>query len=81
MVWVSHVGIDYATRDLASMRIAPRNAPRPDVGAELDETPSSEVIEIELEAILQANSVSRARHMYTAILIAAILPQTRYEKV
>jgi hypothetical protein len=48
MAWVSHVGSDYTARDLSSMRATPRDTPRTDVGAELDEALSSEVIEIEL---------------------------------
>jgi hypothetical protein len=62
MAWVSHVGGDYTARDFASMRVTPRNTPRTDVGAELDKALPSEVIEIELQSILKANSVSRTRH-------------------
>jgi hypothetical protein len=46
--WVSHVGGDYAARYFSSVRITPRDAPRTDVGAKLDEALSSEVIKIEL---------------------------------
>ena len=82
MAWVSHVGGDYTARDFASMRATPRDTPRTDVGAELDEALSSEVIEIELQSILKANSMSTARHFCTwQFLIGAILPPTRYEKV
>jgi hypothetical protein len=49
-------------RDFSSMRVTPRDTPRADVSAELDEALSSEVIEIELQSILQANSISRTRH-------------------
>jgi hypothetical protein len=62
MAWVSHVGGDYTAPDFSSMRATPRDTPRADISAELDEAPSSEVIEIELQSILKANSVSRARH-------------------
>ena len=39
--------------------------PRTDVGAELDEALSCEVIEIELQSVLQADSMSRTRHCCT----------------
>jgi hypothetical protein len=48
MAWVSHIGADYTARYCSVMRVTPRDAPRTDVGAELDEALSSEVIEIEL---------------------------------
>jgi hypothetical protein len=34
------------------MRVAPRDTPRTDISAELDEAPSRKVIQIELQAIL-----------------------------
>jgi hypothetical protein len=48
MAWGSHVGGDYTARDFASMRGTPRNTPRTDVGAEIDEALTGEVIEVEL---------------------------------
>jgi hypothetical protein len=82
MAWFSHVGGDHAARDFSSMRVTPRDTPRTDVSAEPDEAPSSEVIEIELQSVLKANSASKTRHCCTQpILIGTILPQTRYEKV
>jgi hypothetical protein len=40
------------------------------------------MIEIKLQSVLQASSVSRASiAVPEAILVGAILPQTRYEKV
>jgi hypothetical protein len=81
MAWVSHVGGDYTAGDFSLMRVSPRDTPRTDIGTELDEALPSEVIEIELQSILKANSVSRARHLlYPAILIGAILPDMRYKK-
>ena len=65
MARVRHVGGDCTARDFSSMRVTPRDTPRTDVGAELDESLPSEVIEIELQSILKANSVSRARHCCT----------------
>jgi hypothetical protein len=47
MPWVSHVGPDYTARDFSLMRVTPRDTPRTEVGAELDEAFSSEAIEIE----------------------------------
>lgn len=65
MAWASHVGGDYTARDFSSMRVTPGDTPRSDVGAELDEVLSSEVIEIELQSILEASSVSRTGHCCT----------------
>jgi len=65
MAWVCHVGDDRTARDVSSMRVTPRDTSRTDVGAELDQTLSSEVIKIELESVLQASSVTRARHWCT----------------
>jgi hypothetical protein len=48
MVWVRHIGGDYTARDFPPMRVTPGDTPSTNVGAELDETLSSEVIEIEL---------------------------------
>jgi hypothetical protein len=48
MALVSHVGADYTARYCSVMRVTPGDAPRADVGAELYEALSSEVIEIEL---------------------------------
>ena len=64
MVGVSHIGGDYTARDFSSMRGTPRDTSCPDVGAEFDEPLSSEVVEIELQSILKANSVSRTWHRY-----------------
>jgi hypothetical protein len=68
------------TADLSSMSVTPRDIPRTDVRAELDEALAGEMIEIELQSILKANSGARARHCFSRQLIGAILPQTRYEK-
>jgi hypothetical protein len=82
MAWVSHVGGDSTARDFSSMGVTSRNTPRTDVGAEPDQTLSCEVIEVELQSVLKANSKSRARHCCTrAMTVGAIMPQTRYEKV
>jgi len=43
------------------MGVAPRDTPRTDVAAELDGALAGGEIEIELEFILKANSVSRPR--------------------
>jgi hypothetical protein len=52
VVGVRHVCANDAPRDLSLIRATPRNTPRTDVSAELDEAPSRKVIEIELQAIL-----------------------------
>ena len=48
MAGISHIGGDRPARDLSSMRVTPRDMPRADVGAEPDEAPVGEVIEVEL---------------------------------
>jgi hypothetical protein len=45
--WVGHVGGNYTARDSSLAGVAPRNTPRTNIGAKLDETLSSKVIEIE----------------------------------
>jgi hypothetical protein len=45
---ITHGGGDHTARHLSSMGVTPRYTPRTDVGAELDEALSSEMIEIEL---------------------------------
>ncbi len=62
MAWIRHIGGDYTARDFSSMSVTPRDTPRTDVSAEPDESLLSESIEIELQSILQATSVSRTRH-------------------
>jgi hypothetical protein len=81
MAWVSHVGGDYTARDFSSMRVPPGDTPRPDVGTELDETLSSELIEIELQSILKANSVSRARHCCTTPIFVRTFAADQKQKV
>jgi len=80
VAWVSHVSGDYTARDFSSMRVTPRDAPSTDVGTELDEAPSSKVIEVELQAILQANSMSRARHCCTTPSFVEPLLPISYRK-
>jgi hypothetical protein len=48
MAWVTHVGGDYTARDFSLMGVAPRDTPRTNIRAGLDEALASEVIEIEL---------------------------------
>ena len=52
-------------RDCARRCADGGDTPRTDVGAELDEALSSEVIEIELQSVLQASSVTRSRRCCT----------------
>jgi len=59
---ICHVCANDAPRNFSPMRSTPRNTTRTNVGAEPDEALSSKVIQIELQAILQANSGSRTRH-------------------
>ena len=65
MAWIGHVYADYAARNFSLMRVTPRDAPRTDVGVELDEALSSKVIEVKLQAVLKADSMSRTRHCCT----------------
>jgi len=48
VVGVRHVCANDALRDFSLVKITPRDTPRTDVGAELDEALAGEVIEIEL---------------------------------
>jgi hypothetical protein len=48
IAWISHICANDAARDLSFRRAAPHDPAPTDVGAELDEALSSEVIEIEL---------------------------------
>ena len=65
MARVSHVGADHTACDFSSMRVTPRDTSCVDIGTELGEALSGEVIEIELQSLLKANSVARARHCCT----------------
>jgi hypothetical protein len=47
MAWVSHVGGDYTARDFSLMSVPPRDTPRTNIRARLDEALAGEVIEIE----------------------------------
>ena len=49
--WVCDVCANDAARDFSMMGVTPRNTPRTNVGAKLDEAPSRKVIQIELQAI------------------------------
>ena len=48
VVGVRHVCANETPRDFSLTRVTPRDTPRTDVGAELDEALAGEVIEIEL---------------------------------
>jgi hypothetical protein len=69
---VSHIGGNYTARDFSLVGTAPHDPARTDIAAEPDDAFAGEVIEIELESILKANSVSRTRHRF--------LTKTRYKK-
>jgi hypothetical protein len=58
---IGHGCANDAARDLSPIT-PPRDTPRTDARAELDEALAGEVIEIELESILEADSMSRTRH-------------------
>jgi hypothetical protein len=66
---VRHICADYTARDFSVMGIIPGYAPRTDIGPELDEALSCKLIEVELQSILQASSVSRTRHRRLPFLV------------
>ena len=55
-------------------------SPRTDVGAELDEALSCEIVEIELQSV-QASSVTRARHCCATPIFAADRLQKSQQKL
>ena len=76
VVGVRHVCANDAARDFSLTRVAPRDTPRTNVGAEFDEAPSRKVIQIELQAVFQAGSVLRTRNWCTRLtFVGAILPR------
>jgi hypothetical protein len=52
---ITHLGADYAARNLSPVGVGPGNAAYANVRSKLDEAPSRKVIEIELQAILQTD--------------------------
>src|SRR5262249_49147390 len=65
LVWISHVSGNDAASDLSLIRVAPGDTAGTNIGAELDEAPSRKRVEVKLQSILKASSVSRTRHCCT----------------
>jgi len=64
---ITHLGADYAARNLSPGGVSPRNAAYANVRSKLDEAPSRKMIQIELQAVFKAGSVSRTRNWYTRL--------------
>ena len=76
---ITHLGADYAARNLSPVGVSPRNAAYANVRSKPDEAPSRKVIQIELQAVFKAGPVSRTRHRCTRLtFVGATLPLTGY---
>ena len=80
-IWISHVCANDAARNLSLTGITPRYTPRTDVGPEFDETLSGELVQVELQAVLQAGSGSRTRHRNLTQPSSALIVADSLQKV